>query len=251
MSVFRMMRVQEPSGINAWVTATRSDDEFGPEVDELIEDLAPHLRSALCTYVTLERERLAGLISRQAVERMNYGWLTLDNRGCIVDTDIRAAKMLEDGQIIKRGTADLLTSCESSVAFQIANAVNVLVGDRNARPRAIVLCQDPWFDMLLVPANVQVMRTRPAPTLIAYVHADNWSSADRCEQLGQLFDLTPSEARLALALSRGMSISDAATNLGLTIETVRSYSKRIYGKTGARGQADLVRFIHRSVLAIA
>ena len=87
--------------------------------------------------------------------------------------------------------------------------------------------------------------------MIAYVHADSWSSADRCEQLAQLFDLLPSEARLALALARGMSIAEAAVDLGITVESARTYSKRIYAKTGARGQADLVRFVHRSVLGIA
>ena len=105
--------------------------------------------------------------------------------------------------------------------------------------------------MLLVPSNVRAGATRPTPALVAYVHADKSSSADRVEQLGQMFDLIPCEARLALALSRGMSIAEAAVELGLTLESARTYSKRIYAKTGARGQADLVRFIHRSVLAIA
>jgi DNA-binding CsgD family transcriptional regulator len=86
---------------------------------------------------------------------------------------------------------------------------------------------------------------------VAYVHSDPGSSADRCEQLGQLFDLTPRQASLALALSRGMSITEAAAELGLSVESARTYSKRIYAKTGARGQADLVRFVHRSVLTIA
>jgi DNA-binding CsgD family transcriptional regulator len=76
-------------------------------------------------------------------------------------------------------------------------------------------------------------------------------AADRCEQLAQLFDLLPSESRLALALSRGMSIAEAAAELGLTVETARTYSKSIYAKMGARGQSDLVRFVHRSVLAIS
>lgn len=105
--------------------------------------------------------------------------------------------------------------------------------------------------MLLVPSNLRSGTTHAAPALVAYVHADNWSSADRCEQLEQMFDLIPSEARLALALTRGMSIAEAAGELGLTVESARTYSKRIYAKTGARGQTDLVRFIHRSVLAIA
>jgi DNA-binding CsgD family transcriptional regulator len=137
------------------------------------------------------------------------------------------------------------------VAQEIAGAGAALVRDPHARPRAIVLSREPWLDMLLVAAAMHGGTTRPAPALVAYVHADHWSSADRCDQLGQLFDLIPSEARLALALSRGMSIAEAAGELGLTVESARTYSKRIYAKTGARGQADLVRFIHRSVLAIA
>jgi DNA-binding CsgD family transcriptional regulator len=119
-----------------------------------------------------------------------------------------------------------------------------------ARPRAIVLNRDPWLDMLLVPAALADGAAGPAPAVIAYVHADILSSADRCEELCQIFDLIPCEARLALALSRGMSIAEAAVALGLTLESARTYSKRIYAKTGARGQTDLVRFIHRSVATI-
>ncbi|MFD2137270.1 hypothetical protein ACFSLT_22710 [Novosphingobium resinovorum] len=48
-----------------------------------------------------------------------------------------------------------------------------------------------------------------------------------------------------------MSIAEAAGQVGLTVESARTYSKRIYAKTGARSHADLVRFIHRSVLVIA
>jgi DNA-binding CsgD family transcriptional regulator len=159
--------------------------------------------------------------------------------------------MLAASTMLVKDRAGRLTARGSEVAGEIARAVSDLIGDPHARPRAIVLSRDPWLDMLLVGSSIRAGATRPAPTLVAYVHADHWSSADRCEQLGELFDLIPSEARLALALSRGMSIAEAAGELGLTVESARTYSKRIYAKTGARGQADLVRFIHRSVLAIA
>jgi DNA-binding CsgD family transcriptional regulator len=89
------------------------------------------------------------------------------------------------------------------------------------------------------------------PSVIAYVHGDNWHSADRCSQLSDLFALSPSEARLALALCRGKSIAEAAAELGLALETARSYSKSIYLKTGTRGMADLVRIVMGSVLALA
>jgi len=51
-------------------------------------------------------------------------------------------------------------------------------------------------------------------------------------------------------MAQATSISDAADALGLTIETARNYSKKIYAKTGARGQAELVRIVLTSVLAV-
>jgi len=251
MNVMRMMRVVEASGVSGWITVSRREGEFSPQDDTLIAGLGPYLRAALRSYVSLERERITALVAHEAIRRMNFGWLTLDAEGRVLDADAHGAQMLAASTMLVKGRGGRLTARDADVAQEIVGAVKALVGDPQARPRAIVLSREPWLDMLLVSANMRGGTTRPAPTLVAYVHADDWSSADRCEQLGQLFDLIPSEARLALALSRGMSIAEAADELGLTVESARTYSKRIYAKTGARGQADLVRFIHRSVLAIA
>ncbi|MDR2857133.1 MAG: helix-turn-helix transcriptional regulator [Novosphingobium sp.] len=251
MRVMRMMRVEEPGGVSAWLTASRAQDDFDGADAALIAAIAPFWRAALHTYVALERERMTGSVAKEAIRRMNFGWLTLDGEGKVLDADAHGAATLAASTMLVTGRSGRLTARTPEVAKEIAGAVKALTRDPHARPRAIVLNRDPWFDMLLVGSSIRTGTTRPAPALVAYVHADDWSSADRCEQLGELFDLIPSEARLALALSRGMSIAQAAGELGLTVESARTYSKRIYAKTGARGQADLVRFIHRSVLAIA
>ncbi|MFD2136325.1 helix-turn-helix transcriptional regulator [Novosphingobium resinovorum] len=57
----------------------------------------------------------------------------------------------------------------------------------------------------------------------------------------------PREAQLAIALNEGQSIAEAAENMGLTLETARNYSKRLYAKLGVRGQAELVRLVSDSV----
>jgi DNA-binding CsgD family transcriptional regulator len=88
------------------------------------------------------------------------------------------------------------------------------------------------------------------PVAIVYLSGDRSSQADRCEQLVELFGLLPSEARLAWEMAQAIPITQAAANLGLTVETARNYSKKIYAKMGARGQAELVRIIMSSVLAI-
>ena len=250
MKFMRMMRIEEPGGISAWLTVSRAEADFAAADDAAIAALAPFWRAALSTYVALERERVTASVANEAIRRLNFGWLTLDGEGRILDSDTHAAGMLAATDLLRRGRDGRLTARDAGVAREIAGAIQAL-REPASRPRAVVLSREPWLDMLLVPSSLRSGPARPAPSLVAYVHADNWSSADRCEQLEQMFDLIPSEARLALALSRGMTIAEAASDLGLTVESARTYSKRIYAKTGARGQADLVRFMHRSVLAIA
>lgn len=251
MNVMRMMRVVEAGGVSGWLTVSRNSGEFASQHDRLIAALAPYLRAALRGYVVLERERMSASVANEAIRRMSFGWITLDTHARILDTDALGGALLGSSAMLAKGRGARLTARDPDVAREIGEAVDGLLRNPASRPRAIVLSRDPWLDMLLVASNMRMGTTRPAPAVVAYVHADEWTSADRCEQLGQLFDLAPSEARLALALSRGMTIAEAAADLGLTVESARTYSKRIYAKTGARGQADLVRFVHRSVLAIA
>lgn len=251
MNVMRMMRFEEPGGVSGWITVSRREGEFAAEDEGLIRALAPALRAALRSFVALERERINATVASEAINRLNFGWITLDARGCVLDADRHGETLLGAGTMLMRGRGGRLTARAPQVAAAIRAAIAELAGEPTSRPRAVVLSREPWLDMLLVPANLRQAASGPAPALVAYVHSDTWSSADRCEQLGELFDLIPCEARLALALSRGMSLSEAAEELGLTVESARTYSKRIYAKTGARGQPDLLRFIHRSVLAIA
>ena len=86
---------------------------------------------------------------------------------------------------------------------------------------------------------------------VVYVRSIATRSTDRTGLLVGLFGLLPSEARLAWAIAEGHSMSEAADALGISLETARHYSKRVFAKTGARGQPELVRLILKSVLAIA
>jgi DNA-binding CsgD family transcriptional regulator len=250
MNDVRLLRIVEPGGVNVWLTVARRDGRFVPGDDRLIAALGDYLRAALRHHVALERERFGASVANEAIRRLDFGWLTLDAAGRVLDADPHAEQLLASGDL-RRAADGGLASRDPGVDRDIADAIETLAEAPYGRPRALVLNRDPWLDMLLVPAGRRALASGPAPAIIAYVHGDSWSSADRCDQLAELFELLPSEARLALALGRGMTIAEAAQELRLTVQTARTYSKRIYAKMGARGQPDLVRFIHRSVLAIA
>jgi len=132
----------------------------------------------------------------------------------------------------------------------LKTAIASLTAGEMRRPQVIALPDEPWLYFVLapfVPSNLSVDRTA---VIIAYLQGDIGSLTGRHEQLAQLFGLLPSEARMALLISQGASIAEAADAMAITIESARSYTRRIYGKMGIRGQADLVRTILTSVLSI-
>jgi DNA-binding CsgD family transcriptional regulator len=63
--------------------------------------------------------------------------------------------------------------------------------------------------------------------------------------LEALFDLTPTEAKVASLLVEGRSVVDIARANKVSANTIRIQLKSVFAKTGARRQAELV-----SLLAI-
>jgi DNA-binding CsgD family transcriptional regulator len=242
--------VEERTGVSAWLTLSRRGEDYDPGVSRMLEALAPLLRGALRSYIALEHERFRSSIADRAMQSLHFAWLTLDAAGTIIDCDAEANVVLARSGVLTRRPDGRLAAQPAGLNRELHDAIRRLAADPEASPRAMTLSQDPWLDMLLVPARRTRLTAEP-PAIVAYIHGDSWRSSDRCGQISELFGLSPSEARLALALSRGRNLEEAAAELGFSLETVRTYSKRIYAKTGARGLPDLVRILMRSILAFA
>lgn len=245
------MRVSEPFGVEAWLTIARRDTDLAPGTSVLLEGLAEPLQGTLRNHVALERARFMASLTTEAVRRLQCGWLLLDAEGYVLTSDAFGELALLSSRVIGRNSHGRLTVRSGDLEREVLRAVAGLVAAPESPPRAMSLSSDPWLDMLLVPAREKTLSMTSVPAVIAYVHGDNWSSVDRCGQLAELFGLSASEARLALAFCRGKTITEAAEELGLALETARSYSKSIYAKTGSRGMADFVRIAMGSVLALA
>jgi DNA-binding CsgD family transcriptional regulator len=69
------------------------------------------------------------------------------------------------------------------------------------------------------------------------------------EVIARVFALSPTEARLAAALCRGLTVNEYAASHGVSIETARSQLKQVLAKTQAHRQSDLVRRMCLSVIA--
>jgi DNA-binding CsgD family transcriptional regulator len=251
MTELRMLRIVEVSGVTAWLTVTRREGDFSEDDNVLLQEVTPYLRSVLRTFVALERERVNGVLAGEVIQRLNCGWIALDTAGKVLETDSRGGQFLTDSEVLSLDPKGYLRTSTAHSGEKITDVIRELTTSAGTRARCVILSRDPWIDMLVVPADQASQSAKSMPAVIAYVQGDFSVSAERCERLRRLFKLSLSEARLALVLARGLSLVEAAQELALTVETTRTYSKRIYAKVGARGQADLVRVIHRSLLLFA
>ena len=59
-------------------------------------------------------------------------------------------------------------------------------------------------------------------------------------RLSGFFGLSPTQGEIALAIFRGKSIEEIAAERGVKITTVRTQLARLYARTGAESQRDLV-----------
>jgi DNA-binding CsgD family transcriptional regulator/PAS domain-containing protein len=240
----RMVRVEEPTGASLWLAVGRRAEDFAAADVALLGMLADHLEIALRTWAALEQERLRAGISGEAIRRLNFGWFLLDRNGAIVDCSAEAEALLHERRAVSRTPSGLLLPERREAQGALRRYLDQLSrGERESR--AIHLSDEPWLDMLLTP------RAGTAPMVAAYVHGEAPTSAERSAQLMELFGLSAKEAQLALLISRGVTINEATGQLGLTRESARLYSKRLYAKTGTRGQADLVRLVLASVVALS
>src|SRR5262249_12175110 len=85
-----------------------------------------------------------------------------------------------------------------------------------------------------------------SPAVIVFVSDPEQS---RCvplpDQLRAVFGLTRTEALVAVGIFQGERVKAAADALGIGRTTARTHLQRVFGKTGTRKQAELVRIIAR------
>ncbi len=221
----RLMRVTEPTGANLWLMVARGKEQFGAAESTLLSTLAPHLQIALRTLAMIERITRRAAIAEAVATRLGVGWLTLDGLGRPVET----------------GGPPMPKQLQNRLAGGVAAMV-----DRKSL--AVPLTDNPRLEMIVEP--ISPMLSYGDATTIAFLRYGTMPRSP-VRSLIELYDLSVKEAGLAWALCEGHTILEAAEELELTIETARSYSKRIYAKVGARGQADLVRLLLTGIAAIA
>lgn len=247
----RFMRVVEPGGVSAWVTLSKEADDFSASDSALVSALAPHLAIALRNFAVLEQARFRAAAAEAALQRAGIGWAAMDRDGRVIDVSETYGRQLEDSAGRRAALGSRLVTGAADTDRVLLEAARAFAADDQAPAQIVRIMGEPDLEMLVAPAREQPLTAPLMPALLAFTRVPSRTHPHRARVLAQQFGLSPKEAELALALSEGRSIEEAARALGLTVETGRHYSKRLFAKTGTRGQADLVRLVLSTVGSLA
>ncbi|WP_085809979.1 hypothetical protein [Sphingomonas sp. TZW2008] len=242
--VGRIIRVEGGDGASAWLAVWRGQRDFAAADGAVLTGLAPHLAIAVRTRQALDRHALRDGIGAAALARAGVGWIALARDARVLAMSRVAEATFGDGIGERLGTWRGAGPVGRDAALAIANFCHA---PRDAL--AVPLESRGPAAMLLLPATSVEMATTVTPAAaIGLISTEGEGDpAARAAILATLHGLAPSEARFAAAIGAGASLTAAAAALGLTIETARNYSKRVYAKTRTAGQVDLVRMVSDSV----
>ena len=243
----RIVRVSEEAGISAWLILARRKPCTASD-SALLSSLAPYVATVLRSLNLMERQRIEAALSTEGLGRSGAGWILFDKEARVLAVEAGTAQSLAALIGVTPHVGERLRGIELEGERALADSARRLAGNPDAEPSVVVLSEEPRIDALLVSARARPDSAAliPVPAMIAYCRFARERSPERAEQLAKLFDLPQREAELAIALSDGLSIAEAAEAMELTIETARNYSKRLYAKLGVRGQAELVRRVYES-----
>ncbi|MFY8193916.1 MAG: helix-turn-helix transcriptional regulator [Novosphingobium sp.] len=246
----RWLRVTAGGAADAWLLLVREREDFSSSAVSTLAAIGPHLTAGLRTLAALTELRLQAAMAQAALGRLGAGQLAFDAGGRVMAADPQAEHLLAFAPAPDpRGGRRLQALPAAALALEKACAAIA-----EGRSESAVLLLDPARDLhlLLRKCDLTLPEPRAMPAVIGTLRLDLRED----ERAGTLVlrdvhGLSEREAALAEKLSRGESIIEAGRALRLTDETARNYSKRIYAKTGTRGQGDLVRAILSGLTPLA
>jgi len=200
-----------------------------------------------------QREALVALLNV-----LPMGVILLDAQGEVLDVNDRAAALLRAGDGLgiegRRLRAAnhaatgalrrMITRVTMAGSHETDESGNVLLLRRPSgqhRLEMLVVAIDPNAGHLFAPSP---------PAAVAFVGDPERGPALQEETLRKCYELTHVEALIAIDLAHGATVGEIADRLGVQANTVRWHVKQILAKTGTRRQAELVRLLLISPLAL-
>ncbi|MDN3653447.1 helix-turn-helix transcriptional regulator [Thalassotalea ponticola] len=240
--------------------ATRAKEagDFSDSDKAFCQQLIPHLRRALNIHNQIDRSYSLGVMYTQAIGRMSTATLLIDEHGHVIDKNVYAQEILDrkDGLRITNGVLEACSGTDNKRLKELMkHAFTESVAKKSdGLPEAMSISRNSSevkLGVVIEPIPSTTWATGYGqPTAVVYVRDSESKSRTSADIAKKLFDLTPAETALSMQLTNGLSLEEAAEELGIRRNTARAHLRSIFSKTGVRRQTELVRLFLNSVASL-
>ena len=224
---------------------------------ETAQRLCFHLVRAMAIYVGMRRTLAEAVVGRETLDRLSVPVLLLDEQRVVALQNKAAMQAAAAGwplHINDRGRL-CCNAAEADTEMTLALRALQLSGTPGLQHGA---GEDRVVVRVPVPGKARpllacFLALRPDATMGAFgrtalamlvIHDPNQPARIDPFGLAAAFELSPAEARVAVALAGGASPKEIARNLGVSFNTVRTQIQAVHAKFGVSRTAELVALIH-------
>jgi DNA-binding CsgD family transcriptional regulator len=221
---------------------------FQQEELSLLTTLMPHLQRALALHRRLGWLQASAHSAMTLLDRLPYGvvLLSADTRVVLINQYAKTVVDQTDGLTIRHRE---LHSCswDSNKRLQMLIHGAVATSRRSALHSggAVRLVRPSGrrpFRVLITPIHRAAFSPLvPESAAVVFIVDPDGQCGTPVQMLTELFALSRAEGRLAALLLEGRSLRQAAEELGVSLNTVRTQLKKLFEKTGSNRQGALIR----------
>ncbi len=229
--------------------------KIGPVESEdlrLLSLVAPHFKRAAQIAWRLGTLAVVDAAKTAALDGLDHGVLLIGAGGHVLFAN-RAAEAIiasRDGlTVVREGLRAALPADTARLQALIAETLRGAAGGtmRLTRPSLA----EPFL-LLVAPAHGNWHGSiDPMPAAVIFITAPDQAVAPDLRLLARAFDLTATEARIAVTIAAGGGVPSTARTLRISPNTVHTHLRRIFRKLGVNDQPALVRVLMRGVAVLA
>lgn len=242
---------------NLAVFSDKSRLEYDEDDFALVRSLVPHLQRGLKMHQHLAASTAHGQSLEAVLNGLSAPVFLVTAYGKVLFMNAAAERLVgcKDGLLVDAGQLRALHSNDTRLLARLMGSAAETSARRGRRSGGTLKVSRTDgrapLDVLVSPVTTRedwILR-RPAITAI-FVTDPNRVTMTEDATLIRLHGLTAAEARVAVALSRGLAGKEICEALNISYNTMRTHMKRIYAKTRTKRQSDLVRFMANLVPAL-
>jgi DNA-binding CsgD family transcriptional regulator len=243
-------------GINCRLRVCRSERDvtFSESDKALLQMLVPHFKRAVHLHANLDVIQSERELYAATVDRMMVGTLIFDENGNLLRCNRVAREILDERDGIELSGNNLKATYYPKENQELQRLIKqALDGGGTAKVvEAVALTRPSGRAKLGVVVRAIPMSEwsegQRRPSVAVFLRDPDRKSDASTEVMRRLFDLTPAEGELALLLSSGQTLDEAAESLGIRKNTARAHLRSIFSKTGVSRQTELIHVLLNGIM---